>query len=555
MKRSLVLFTLLLASCASVAPPPAAHPPVHVVVVGTTDVHGWFAGHMQNNTLQYGGVAMLSSYVNALRAEPGASVVLVDSGDLFQGTLESNYFEGEPVVRAYNYLGYAAAAVGNHEFDYGPVGPDSVARVPGEDPLGALKKNAAEAKFPFLSANMTDKSTRQTPSWAKRNTIIDAGGARIGIIGLSTPDTPNVTVRSNVLSLDFGDPVAATISAARELRAQGADAIVVIAHMGGRCTDMNDVHDVASCDPNQEAVQYIDHLPPGTIDAYFAGHTHQEMRQFINGVPVVQGAAYSKEFSTVDLYVDRDRHHVDATRTSIRPLTQLTPTSTMRPDPNLSAMLAPYLERVAAKRNEKLGITTAAPFRRGFGTESPLGDLLADAIRAFGKTDIAFMNSGGIRTNLRAGDLVYGDLFEVSPFDNYLAVVGMTGAEIAEALRLTTNGERGIMQVSGMRYTYDAAKDADKPAAERNRIVSVTLPDGTPLDPQKIYTVGMPDFLATGGDGLLPVTRTIPPDRIRFDQNRPLHDVFADVLRAFPQPLVPKTDGRITVLNAQREWE
>ncbi|HSP34500.1 MAG TPA: 5'-nucleotidase C-terminal domain-containing protein [Thermoanaerobaculia bacterium] len=549
MKRLLVLFAILLASCATA---PVVHPPVHVVVVGTTDVHGWFAGHAQNNTLQYGGVALLSSYVKALRAEPDSAVVLVDSGDLFQGTLESNYFEGEPVVRAYNDLGYAAAAVGNHEFDYGPVGPDSVARVPGEDPLGALKKNAASAKFPFLSANMTEKATGQTPAWAKRYTMIDAGGARIGIIGLSTPDTPNVTLRANVLTLDFGDPVAATVAAARELRAQGADAIVVIAHMGGRCTDVNDVHDVASCDPDQEAVQFVQHLPAGTIDAYFAGHTHQQMREFFNGVPVVQGLAYGRQFSTVDLYVDRDHHHVDAMRTAIRPLTDIVPTASTQPDPQLRAVLQPYLERVAAKRNEDVGITAAAPFRRGFGEESPLGDLLADALRAAAKSDMAFMNSGGIRTNLRAGKLVYGDLFEVSPFDNYLAVVGMTGAQIAEALRLTTNGERGIMQVSGLRYTYDAAKDRDKPANDRSRLVSVTLPDGTPLDPAKVYTVAMPDFLATGGDGLLPVTSAIPADRIRFDQVEPLHDVFADVLRSFPQPLVPKTDGRITVLNPTR---
>jgi 5'-nucleotidase len=502
--------------------------------------------------------------------------VLVDSGDLFQGTLESNYFEGEPIVVAYNKLGYAAAAVGNHEFDYGPVGPDSVVRAPGEDPLGALKKNAGSAKFPFLSANMTEKATGQTPSWAKRYTIVESGGARIGIIGLSTPDTPNVTVGSNVATLDFGDPVSATVAAARDLRAQGVDAVIVIAHMGGRCTDVNDVHDVASCDQQQEAVQFIQHLPPGTIDAYFAGHTHAQMRQFINGVPAVQGLAYSVEFSAVDLWVDRTKHRVDSTRTTLRPLTmicgsvyaetercdtrdippgaQLVPRTflgrTIEPDKTMVATLAPYLDRVAARRNEKLGIQTSAPFRRAYGGESALGNLLADAMRAAARTDAAFMNSGGIRANLRAGDLVYGDMFEVSPFDNYPAVVTMTGAQIAEVLRLTTTGDRGIMQVSGLRYTFDAAKDADKPPAQRNRLVSVTLEDGTPLDPDKPYTVVMPDFLATGGDGLSPVTRTIPADRFRFDQNKPLHDVFAEVLRTFPQPLVPKVDGRITVLNA-----
>ncbi len=572
MKRALVLFIVLLSGCASVPAPR----PVHIVIVGTTDVHGWFAGRKLDN-LQVGGLPLFGSYVEALRAQNGGRVVLVDSGDLFQGTLESNYFEGEPIVRAYDQLGYAAAAIGNHEFDYGPVGPNSVVRAAGEDPFGALKKNAAEAKFPFLSANMSDKTTGQTPPWAKRSTIVDSGGVRIGIIGLSTPDTPNVTVRSNVVSLEFTDPVAATISAARELRAQGADAVIVIAHMGGKCTDLEDVHDVGSCDDQQEAMQYLGHLPRGTIDAYFAGHTHSQMRQFVNGVPALQGAAYSVEFSAVDLWIDPVRHRVDTSKTTLRPLTMicgsvfagtdrcdprqapkgaaLVPATfagrAIEPDRAVTAALSPYLEAVAAKRNEPLGIRSAAPFRRDYAMESPLGNLLADALRAAFHTDMAFMNSGGIRTNLRAGDLVYGDLFEVSPFDNYPAIVTMTGAEITEALRLSTLGERGIMQVSGVRYTFDAKKDSDKPPAERNRVLSVTLDDGTPIDPNKTYTVAMPDFIATGGDGLLPVTGTIPPERFRFDQNETVHDVLIDVLRTFPQPLVPKVEGRITVLNAQ----
>src|SRR6185436_677665 len=109
----------------------------------------------------------------------------------------SNVFEGEPVVKGYNAIRYSAAAVGNHEFDYGPAGPDTVARTADQDPLGALKKNAAMATFPFLAANVTEKATGRTPSWAKRYTMVNAGGAKIGIIGLSTPDTPTVTMPQN----------------------------------------------------------------------------------------------------------------------------------------------------------------------------------------------------------------------------------------------------------------------------------------------------------------------------------------------------------------------
>jgi 5'-nucleotidase len=583
MKRLLAgLLFLPLLACVSGTPAPApAAAPVHLVVVGTTDVHGWFNGHTETpkggEAIQWGGLPILAGYLDALRAANPGRVVVVDSGDLFQGTLESNLFEGEPMVKGYNALGYAAAAVGNHEFDYGPVGPDSVPRKPGDDPLGALKRNAANATFPFLSANLKEKATGQTPAWAHGSTLLDAGGVKLGIIGLSTPDTPNVTMGLNVVGLDFTEPVEATLRAAADLRAHGADAVIVIAHMGGRCTDVHDPHDTHSCEVQQESWSFLQTLPAGTIDAYFGGHTHAQVRQYINGVPAAQALAYSRELSAIDLWVDPRGHHV--TRTDIRPLTMLctmvysgTETcdpkqapkgaslvpkvfegKTIVPDAKVAALLAPYMAQVATKRNEKLGIRTAGSFGRAYQRESALGDLLSDVLRDGMGADLAFFNSGGIRAALRGGELVYSDIFEVSPFDNYAATVMMTGAQIGEALRLTTSGERGILQVSGIRYTYDAALDPDKPAAQRNRLITVTLADGSPLGPDKLYKVAMPDFLSAGGDGLQTVMEGIPADRKTVDQSRTIRDLFSETARKYPMPLTPKTEGRITVLHPPSE--
>ena len=563
MKRPfIVLLFIALTSCAT-APPPA-QTPVHVVIVGTTDVHGWFNGHDRDNP-NYGGLAVLSSYVDALRAANEGRVLLVDSGDLYQGTLESNLFEGEPVTRAYNAIGYTAAAVGNHEFDYGPVGPDSVARTPGQDPLGALEKNAQLASWPFLSANLTEKATGNTPPWAKKSTIATIGGVRVGIIGLTTPDTPNTTVGANIVSLAFGDPVPAVTSEAQKLRAAGVDAVIVIAHMGGKCTDMNDVNDVASCAGEEEGMRFLRALPPGTIDAYFAGHTHQQMRQMINGVATVQALAYSHSFSTVDLWIDSRSHHV--TKTDIRPHTMLctnvfagtdtcdprrlpknTPPPPLAPrtfegkqivpDARITALLAPYMQQVSAKRNEKTGIRLEAKLTRNYDGESQIGDLFADAIRSATKANIGFINSGSLRNDLPARELVYSDVFEVQPFDNYVAVVAMTGAQITESLRIIAASERGVMQVSGIRYVKD-----------NHRLTSLTLADGQPLDPNATYRVAMPDFLAQGGDGLLPVTSMIPPERISVDQSRTLRDVLIDVISKWPQPISVKTEGRVTVVS------
>ena len=572
MKRFLPLVLFLVALISAAAEPE----PIHVFVVSTTDLHGWYDSHHDSRTSPpYGGLPLMAGYLEALRASHGKHVIVVDSGDLFQGTLESNFLEGEPVVKGYNALGYNAAAVGNHEFDYGPVGPGSVARRPDDDPLGALKKNAKLAKFPFLSANLTEKATGKSPSWAKRFTIVDAGGTKVGIIGLSTPDTPNVTNPANIATLVFGDPVAATVSAARELRAAGVEAIIVIAHMGGRCRDNDtDPNDLTTCENDQDVMRYLKALPKGTIDAYFAGHTHSQMRHYINGVATLQPAPYGREIAILDMTIDPALHKV--TKTEMEPLTMLcgrvyehTETCDPKKAPagaalvprtfeghvvsevaSVSDILKPYLAQVAEKKKEDLGIRTAEPIKRAYYRESPLGDLLTDAMRAYMKTDIAFLNSGGIRADLPAGPLLYAHIFDVSPFDNFPAVVTMTGAQIRQTLEITSiGGGRGLLQTSGLHYTFDETRDAGKPAAQRNRLTEVTLANGQALDQAASYRVAMIDFLVTGGEGLDPVMKHIPAERVKIDFNRPIRELLIDALKAMPQPLAAKTDGRIAVLN------
>jgi 5'-nucleotidase len=570
MKRSLAPFLFLLAFGCATAP----SKPVQVVVVGTTDVHGWFAGHVETpqaggEGVLWGGLPALASYVEALRDQNARNVIVVDSGDMFQGTLESNLFEGEAVVRGYNIIGYTAAAVGNHEFDFGPVGPDSVARKPGEDPLGALKRNAQLAMFPLLSANMLDRATQKTPTWARPYTMVRVGGAKIGIIGLSTPDTPNVTTAANVISLQFTDPIPATIAAAKALREQGADAVIVIAHMGGRCTDVSNPNDTHSCEVSHEAMEFMDRIPEGVIDAFFAGHTHSQMRHYMKGIPVVQALHYSREFSTVDFWIDTKNNKV--TKSEIRPHTmictfvysgteqcdpkkapagaRLVPRvfaeQRILPDTRVANAIDPYLKQVAAKREQKLGIHIAAPFTRNYLAESSLGDLIADALRAANNADIGIMNSGGIRDELPTGELTYAHVFAVSPFDNYPALVMLTGAQITEILRATSNGVRGIMQVSGLRYTIDASKPVGS-----DRLVSVTRADGSPLGADTLYSVVMPDFVASGGDGADVVMKNVPRDRVQVLYAQPIREVLIEQLRKLPQPLAPKTEERITILNA-----
>jgi len=556
MRRWLVPFlaALFALSCATA---PAPRQTVHIVVAGTTDLHGWFAGRDANG-VHSGGVAILESYLDALRAANGGRVVVVDSGDLFQGTLESNLFEGEPVIKAYNAIGYTASAVGNHEFDFGPVGPDSIAQTPDQDPLGAIKKNIAAANFPFLAANVVEKATHQTPSWAKKSIIVDVGGVKLGILGLSTPDTPITTTPANVASLDFLDPRQAALDEAASLRARGADAVIAIAHIGGKCKEGHDPNDLSGCDADQDLMKLLRALPKGTLDAFFGGHTHYGVDNIVNGTPALQAFSYGQDFATLDLWVDPQAHHV--VRSALRPITMLCAEvyrrtqrcnaggapkgvrlvprvyerKTIAPDARVAAIVQPYLDQTAAKRNEATGITTTAEIKRDFSYESALGNLIADTMREYMKADVGLMNSGGIRANLPRGAIKYGDVFEVSPFDNYVAVVTMTGAQLAQGLHDNVTGARGLLQVSGIRYTRD-----DK----THTIASSTI------DPNATYRVAMPDFLTQGGDGFAQVMQAIPPDRIQVERNRTMRDVLIEVLQKHPQPITAKVEGRVTVLN------
>src|SRR5262245_2162178 len=161
--------------------------PMTLSIVGTNDLHGAlerlpiFAGFIAN--------------LRASRAADGGGVVLVDGGDMFQGTLESNLTEGADVVQAYNRIGYDGVAIGNHEFDYGPVGPAAIAG-PGEDPRGALKARASEAKFPFLASNIVDNATGSRILWDNMpgSRLVEVSGLKIGIIGASTQSTPRTTM-------------------------------------------------------------------------------------------------------------------------------------------------------------------------------------------------------------------------------------------------------------------------------------------------------------------------------------------------------------------------
>lgn len=503
--------------------------PLVISVVATTDVHG----HIES-------LPWLGGYLRNLRARctaDGGGVLLIDSGDMFQGTLESNLGEGAAMVHGYNALGYAAAAIGNHEFDFGPAGPVTL---PGEhdDPRGALKARAAEAHFPFLAANLHEKGATRPLAWhnVRPFALVKLAGVRIGIVGAITKSTPFATHPRNFAGLEVDPLVTAVALAARQARHAGAEIVVLTAHAGGECARSDRPDDLGSCLPNEEIFALARALPPHLVDLIAAGHTHQMVAHKVAGIPIVQALAEGRAFSRIDLTIDRAHHTVsDAQIFAPQPLCGGGRVPRFGPeacaasvyegqpvvfDEAVAAALAPDIERARQRRAAPVGIELVGPMRREVKEESPLGNLAADLLRAAAPgADVAFINGGSLRTSLPAGPLDYGRLYEAFPFDDGLATVHLTAGQLAALVARNLGREFGILSLSGV--------TAQARCAGAALVVELYGRDGKSLPAARPLVAVTNGYLASGGDGLLTGIATGDlPDATPFRER------FVELLRA-----------------------
>ncbi len=493
------------APAAAASSAPARPSRVVLSIVGTNDLHGhisalpWLGGYVAN--------------LRAARAADGG-VLLVDAGDMFQGTLESNLVEGASVVDGYNALGYAAAAVGNHEFDFGPEGEAATARTPADDPRGALKALAKRATFPFLCANLQDSTTHAHPAWPHmpKTALVEIAGVKVGLVGVSTEHTAQTTIAANFRGLEMAPLAKTTATEATALRARGANVVVLLAHAGTKCHKFTGDAAADGCDMREEIVGVAEALPRGAVDVIVAGHTHAAVAHRLAGVPVVESYSYGRAFGRVDLVVERGAV-TSATIHAPHDLCHGKPPAPdgadvgpcdagsyegkpVLADPRVKAAVLPGLAVAAKRRGELLGPVVSSPIPRSYDHPSPLGDLFADLLRDATRADVALMNGGGLRASVPAGPLTYGALFEAFPFDNRIARVKMTGKELRGLLTRHVRGAHGgILSVSGVRVVA---------RCKQGKLdVDVTRDSGKPLGDTDELVVAMSDFLATGGDSLL----------------------------------------------------
>ena len=448
-----------------------------LVVLHTNDHHGRPAAFPFIGGQAAAGLPARATLVESIRAA-NENVLVLDAGDINTGRPESNLFAGRPDILGYNFIGYDAVVLGNHEFDRG---------------LDALAGQMALAEFPFLSANIR-KSCGEL--FAQPYIIKSFDGFDAAVFGLTTTDTTAITHPGHIIGLRFEDEVETARALVPRLR-ETADVVIALVHLG--------IYDT----PRRGSIRLAREVPG--IDLVVDGHSHTRLdepvwvKNRVSGalVPVVQAWKWGLLVGRVDLEVSPRGARVTAFESiPVNLPPELTGRRGIRAaqDERLSAILEPF----SRKADELLSVPVAyvparITHRDGRRSETRLGALVADsmmwAAREF-KPDFSVQNSGGIRDDIPRGMLTARTVHQVLPFENTVAVVDLPGKAVRRLLAHMAAGAasdgKGFPQVSAeLRMAVDRRSGG---------VISVSI-GGEPFDPERTYRVATNSYMAAGGDG------------------------------------------------------
>ena len=489
-------------------------PEKEIVILYTNDVH--CAVDVKSDCIGYEGVARIKAALEAA----GKEVILVDCGDAIQGEVIGSFSKGENIIQIMNDLMYDVATVGNHEFDYG---------------MDQFYKNVEAANYKYVCCNFTDKDGK---SVLAPYVILEKAGKKIAFVGIATPETyytstptyfQNEERTEYIYSFSEGEEgqklYAAVQSAVDAAKGEGADYVVALSHLGTE----------AESTPYTSSDLIVN---TSGIDVVLDGHSHSvismNMVKNKEGKDVIQTSTGTKLANVGCLTITSDGKMTsmlidkDAVTFSMM-VGGLTDDAGAAE--KIAAVKASYKDTVSvvvAHTDVDLTINDPVavdeknkPIRIVRQMETNLGDLCADAYRAMGNTDIAFVNGGGVRANIPQGDITLEQIISVHPFGNVFTVVKTSGQHILDALEMGASrlpGENGgFLQVSGLKYTIDLNVDSHVVKNEKGEFMSVDgerrvtdveilQPDGTylPIDPAGTYTLASHDYmLKDGGDGFV----------------------------------------------------
>ncbi|MFJ3026618.1 bifunctional metallophosphatase/5'-nucleotidase [Streptomyces tendae] len=513
-------------------------------------------------TIDAGGAEYLATHLREARKGNRYSITAAGGDMVGASPLLSGLFHDEPTIEALNKLDLDVTSVGNHEFDEGA---KELARLQngGCHPTEGCytDKGFKGADFPYLAANVLDEKTGKPllkPYWVWKQR-----GVKVGFIGVTLEGTPDIVSAEGVKGLKFKDEVETINKYAKELQRQGVKSIVALIHEGGFPASSSYNYDCDSPGAGDgisgPIVDIAKNITP-QVDALVTGHTHNAYVCTIPdpaGNPRMVTSASSFGRLYTDTTLTYDRRTGDIARTSVKSANHVV-TRDVPKAPDMTRLIDEWSTLAAPIGNRPIGYVSADINRDG--TESPLGDLIADAQFAYGKaqdpeTDLALMNPGGIRAPITYtasgaegdGVVTYAEGFTVQPFANTVNLKDYTGAQLIQVLKEQVSGPNEaapkILQVSsGLTYTLDLTRSG----ADRVVTDSIRL-NGSPIDENATYRVASNSFLAGGGDGFT----TLGEGTNEL--------VGADDLAAFEQyltanssataPITPPAADRITVVE------
>ncbi|WP_405064106.1 bifunctional metallophosphatase/5'-nucleotidase [Kribbella sp. NBC_01505] len=545
--------------------------PTHtqVQVLALNDFHGNLeapTGSSGNiNGVPAGGAVYLATHLKQLRAAAeakGQDSVTVAAGDLIGASpLLSAAFHDEPTVEAMNLMGLDATSVGNHEFDEG--WRELLRMQKGgclKDGDGQNNQNSCPDKkhpfqgadFDYLSANVFYENTKKTLFKPYTIKTFD-NGQKVGFIGMTLENTPNIVTKSGVEGLTFSDEIETANALVPELKKKGVKSIVVLLHEGGFPVDAK-AYD--SCPGISGPIVDINKGLDPEIDAIISGHTHQGYNCSLPdsaGQPrlVTSASSFGRLVTEVRLSINNATSDVDRLNTLAN--NQIV-TRDVPADRRTSELISKYQTLVAPISNKVIGHISGTAVSRtpDDSLESPLGNLIADgqladpSVVTGGKVPVAaFMNPGGIRADLasNAGEVTFGQAFTVQPFNNFLVSMDMTGTQIKALLEQQFSGVNGpeagkykVLQIAGITYTWNpAAAAGSKIVAGSVKIAGQPIVDGTS------YRIVTNNFLSDGGDGFPAFTTATN----KFFGGLDI-DAFANYLTAH-DPYTPGATDRISI--------
>ncbi|WP_344044619.1 5'-nucleotidase C-terminal domain-containing protein [Nocardioides panacihumi] len=519
-------------------------------LLGINDVHGNITGKGLTQTDPFtgvrdaaGGLGVLATYLKQARAEDRHTLT-VEAGDMVGASPpESALLRDKPTLDALNLMHIDVGTLGNHEFDRGV--PEMLKQVYGGTSAIDPSVTFDGLDFPVVDANVISNATGRPllPPYVVRR----IGGVRVAFIGATTVTTPSIVTTGGTDGVHFTDEAAAINSNVRRLQHRGVHAFVAVIHEGGT----QSTYPVGTLsDPIATITGKLD----PAVKVVIAGHSHTVLDARIGGRLVVQASSYTRAFDQVHLLLDRERGTIAASWGRVRMAWQSQPPlstdplgTPVQPDPQVQAVVDAAVQATNPVTQELINhAATDIPSQREGGAtpagESPAGDLIADAQRAYAHTQLAFVNTGSVRAGLLAGPVTYGNLFTMQPFqDDYLDTFTLTGTQVWALLnQQLATGTGGIMQISGLHFTYTGSQGSGS-------ITGVWLgaagDSSTPIpnDDSVTYTGTANSFMVGGGDGFTVLEKA---GSIVQTPDAELVPLVAYV-RGLPDPFTYSTDGRI----------